>query len=289
MARLTQSAANITNYQILSGLPERIRIPFPSGFTKLLKIMATVIKVDVLTLPGVGCLVGSSFYVKFLANMLMPLVLVILARTLSKHHLKRLRTKTMPMPKDLEVDLDTIGPVGHPSDGRLYRRINFKICRAVVGTKIQAPYYQFICFIMYLRYPAVSKLVFDMFRCRPVAADTYLLEADYQQVCWEGTHLVFAGIALFFYWVYVIGIPAVILYELTRFQTTIVGKPASDNYVPAKGKKGDVGYTAQVGEAAIPGNPEFIGVAHFKPLFQCESRAAAQPATSGPRTPRASP
>jgi hypothetical protein len=58
--RLSQSAALIiTNYQILSGLPQRIRIPFPEGITRFLKAMTTLINIDVLNLPGLACIVGS--------------------------------------------------------------------------------------------------------------------------------------------------------------------------------------------------------------------------------------
>merc|ERR1711871_644436 len=154
------------------------------------------------------------------------------------------------MPMSLQVDLDSIGPVGDPERRKIvHRRINFKICRAVVGSKIQAPYYQFICFIVYLRYPAVAKLVFDMFRCRRVGSDKELLLADYQQICYEDTHLIFSFIGAFFLGIYVIGIPAYLFYELTRFQDTILGKPASNDYKPAVGKEGEEGYQEQVGTA----------------------------------------
>jgi len=125
--RLSQSAALIiTNYQILSGLPQRIRIPFPEGITRFLKAMTTLINIDVLNLPGLACIVGSrsrqpccifhmfvsisarqdhvsnrkltitltrtgDFYTKFMANMLVPLFIVVATHELSKYHLRRLR------------------------------------------------------------------------------------------------------------------------------------------------------------------------------------------------------
>ena len=179
-------------------------------------------------------------------------------------------TVTMPLPKDLDVDLDSIGPKGSVERRKIvHRTINFKVCRAVVGSKIQAPYYAFIIFVLYLRFPAVSRLIFDMFRCRPVGADRSLLEADYKQVCFEAEHLVYYWVGWFFLCAYTLGIPVYILYKLTSFKTTILGRPASDDYRPAVGKKGTGGYVPQVGEAAIAGNPNYIEIAPFKPLFQC--------------------
>ena len=125
--RLSQSVnLIITNYQILSGLPQRIRIPFPEGITRFLKAMTTLINIDVLNLPGLACFVGSrsrqpccffrpfvsilerqdhvsnktltltltrtgDFYTKFMANMLVPLFIVVATHELSKYHLRRLR------------------------------------------------------------------------------------------------------------------------------------------------------------------------------------------------------
>ena len=271
--RITQSARLIiTNYQILSGLPQRIRIPFPPGITGLLKSLTIMINFDVLTLPGLACVIGSNFYVKFLANMLVPLFIVLITLYVSKRHLKHLRTKAMALPKDLDVDLDTVGPKGSIERRRIVRRtINFKVCRAVVASKIQAPYYSFNCFIVYLRFPAVSRLVFDMFRCRSVAPDGSLLEADYQQKCFEGRHQIYYWIGWLFLCCYTLGIPLYIFYKLTSFKTTILGKPASQDYKPAVGKKGSDSYIPQIGQAAIPGNQNYIEIAPFKPLFQCES------------------
>eukprot|EP01046_Picozoa_sp_COSAG06_P009966 COSAG06_NODE_533_length_14542_cov_17.021325_10_plen_685_part_00 len=269
--QITQSASLlITNYQILSGLPERIRIPFPDGITILLKAMTTLIDIDVLNLPGLACIIGSDFYTKFMSNMLVPLFIVLAAHALSKYQLRRFRAKTMPLPKALDVDLDSIGPIGSTERRKIVlRTINFKICRAVVGSKIQAPYYSFTFFVVSLRFPAVSRLVFDMFRCRHVEAfpTVKLLEADYQQECFELEHRIFFCIGVIFLFAYTLGIPCFVLYKLTSYKTTILGRPASEDYKPAVGKKGTDGYQPQIGEAAVPGNPGYIDVAPYKSLF----------------------
>ena len=108
-----------------------------------------------------------------------------------------------------------------------------------------------MCFVVYLRFPAVSRLVFDMFRCRPVGDGVRLLEANYQQECFEPEHWIFFCIGVFFLCVYTLGIPCFILYQLTSYKTTILGRPASEDYKPAVGKKGTDGYQPQVGGEVV--------------------------------------
>jgi hypothetical protein len=280
--RFQQSAALIiTNYQILSGLPDRIGIPFPENITVLLKNMQLLVNVDILNLPGLSCIVGSSFYRKFLANMLAPLFIILVTWGLSKRHLRKLRSVTMPMPTNLDQDLDSIGPVGSEARRRqLRRRVNFKVSRAIVASKIQAPYYGFICFIVYLRFPAASRIIFEMFICRQTGPppgsdcdmemeecdDIRYLEADYREKCFEGAHETFAYIAAFFMFAYILMIPLAFYIVLEKNKITICGKAASTDYAPGKGEKGEAGYTAQVGSAAIPGNQDFVKVAPYKPL-----------------------
>ena len=64
------------------------------------------------------------------------------------------------------------------------------------------------------------------------------------------------------------GIPAFILIKLNKFKGTILGKPASNDYKAAVGRPGDHGHRPQIGTAACPGNPNYIEIAHFKPIFQ---------------------
>jgi len=273
--RINQSAnLIITNYQILSGLPSRLRIPFPEGITGLLKSFTAMINIDILNLPGLACVVGSSYYTKFMANMLAPAVIVFSLKAISKWHMARLQTVSMPMPPDLDLDesvLDeAVGPKGSPERRRyLHLRVSFKVCRAVVASKIQAPYYALMCFVVFIRYPATSRIIFDMFRCRPVSADDpSLLEMNYKETCYTGTHLIFSTLGVCFLCAYTFGIPAFLLFKLNSFKTTIIGRPASSDYKPAVGRKGEPGYKAQVGTEACPGNPNYIEIAHFKPIFQ---------------------
>lgn len=285
--RINQSIALIiTNYQILSGLPERVGIPFPEGVTNLLKSMTDLINVDVLQLPGLACVVGSSFYVKFLSNMLAPLIIVIAVLGLSKRSLRNLRTVTMPMPPDLDVDLDSIGEKGSPERRRhVMLQANFKICRAVVASQIQAPYYALICFIVFIRFPAATRIIFEMFKCHNMdgmatvnttADDVSFLMVDYREPCYQGTHAIFRWIGLFFLCAYTISIPAYFLIKLTLYRTTIVGKPASRDFKPAVGKKGDKNYQPQVGTPVIRGNPDYIEIAPFKVRMNSERHLSHQ-------------
>eukprot|EP01043_Picozoa_sp_COSAG02_P046779 COSAG02_NODE_4411_length_5386_cov_8.551352_1_plen_1421_part_00 len=274
--RISQSVnLIITNYQILSGLPSRLRIPFPRGITRLLKSFTAIINIDILNLPGLACVVGSSYYTKFIANMLAPVLVILILRAISKWHIARLRTVSMPMPSDLDLDeaaLDeAVGPKGSPERRRFLRhRVSFKVCRAIVASKIQAPYYALMCFIVFVRFPATSRIIFDMFRCRSVSAvdKSSLLEVNYRETCYTGTHIVFSVLGILFLCAYTFGIPVFLLFKLSSFKTTIQGQPASSDYKPAVGRKDQPGYTPQVGTAACPGNQNYIEIAAYKPLFQ---------------------
>jgi hypothetical protein len=274
--RINQSAALIiTNYQILSGLPSRLRIPFPDRITRLLKSFTAIINIDILNLPGLACVVDSSYYTKFIANMLAPAIVILTLKVISRWHMGRLRTVSMPMPSDLDLDEATldeaVGPKGSPQRRRYLRhRVSFKVCRAVVASKIQAPYYSLACFVVFIRFPATSRIIFDMFRCRPVSAadGSSLHEMNYKDTCYTGTHMIFSGLGIFFLIAYTFGIPAFLLFKLSSFKTTILGQPASSDYKPAVGRKGEPGYKPQVGTVACPGNPNYIEIEHYKPLFQ---------------------
>eukprot|EP01046_Picozoa_sp_COSAG06_P095914 COSAG06_NODE_42023_length_385_cov_1.087413_1_plen_82_part_01 len=81
-----------------------------------------------------------------------------------------------------------------------------------------------------------------MFRCRRVAEvpdHIRLLEAAYDEECFDGDHWVFFALGVFFLLTYTIGIPVFLLYKLTSFEDTICGKPPSPGFRPALGQEGD--------------------------------------------------
>ena len=277
--RIYQSIALIvTNYQILCGLPERAGVTFPPMFTKLLNLMANVVNVDILQLPGLACAVGSSFYTQFLSNMLVPFFIVVMLHFMNKHHVKYVRSVTMPMPSHLtHEEVEKSGAKGTPDRRRIVvMRANFKLCRAIVISKVQNSYHFWMYFVVFLRLPACSRLLFDVFKCRSVGGmstpddssdDVSLLEADYREKCGEGNHETFFALGIFFLFAYVIFIPLAFEFKLDRFKTTILGKAASHNYRPEIGKKGERGHKKEHGHAAIPGNHEYIELSPYRPIF----------------------
>lgn len=143
-ARIFQSVLLIiTNYQIISGLPERMGYSFPPVFTSLLSAMSHMINIDFLQLPGVACAIGSSYFSKFISNMLTPLFVVIILKMFMHRKLTSLRTHEMRMPDHLDVNLDDIGERGSPERRKIVlMQVNFKICRAMVSSKVNAMYYK---------------------------------------------------------------------------------------------------------------------------------------------------
>ena len=82
----------------------------------------------------------------------------------------------------------------------------------MVVANIDSSYAALIFAIIYLLYPSTSKAVFDMFRCRAVdpVAGLWLLESDYREQCWTGTHIPFAAVGVFFFLLYPLGVPLVL-------------------------------------------------------------------------------
>lgn len=273
--RISQSLTlMITNYQIVSGLPDRVGIRFPPWITEMLQAMRTLISIDILNLPGLRCLFGTDFYVKFVSTMVAPLVIVVVIWLAAKRQLENLRTTAMPMPANLQVDLDLIGKRGSLARRQHIRRmLNFKLSRCVVASKVQSPYYALMMFVVYLRYPAMTRVIFDMFRCRKVAAaldawnDVAVLDANYRELCWQGTHQYFWFVGLGFFVACTLGVPAFFLYKLNTMKTIIAGRPASEDYTPAVGKIGHKGYKPEVGTPALRGNPDYVDVAPCVLLF----------------------
>ena len=64
-----------------------------------------------------------------------------------------------------------------------------------------------------------------MWRCRRVAPDESLLEADLSITCFEGYHLLFSFVALVFFVVYIVGIPALLYRHMLFYKSSIKNAP----------------------------------------------------------------
>ena len=96
------SAILISNFQIVANIGTVSAVAFPPAFTQAINAVASIVNMDVLNLPGLACLVGQSYYRKFIGKMLLPMVLVGITTLASIVHLRRIRTR-MPMPAGLPL------------------------------------------------------------------------------------------------------------------------------------------------------------------------------------------
>ena len=97
------SAILISNFQIVANIGTVSAVAFPPAFTQAINAVGSIVNMDVLNLPGLACLVGQSYYRKFIGKMLLPMVLVGITTLASIVHRRRIRTRTMPMPPGLSL------------------------------------------------------------------------------------------------------------------------------------------------------------------------------------------
>ena len=100
--------------------------------------MGRLANLDVLSLPGLACLVGESYFRRFAAAMLLPPLLLGLVKAASRLHLRRVRA-AMPIPQGL-------GPLP---------RLKLKLHRAVVASGVDASYSSLLFAVVYLLYPGI--------------------------------------------------------------------------------------------------------------------------------------
>ena len=113
-----------------------------------------------------------------------------------------------------------------------------KVRRAIAVTDSLSLYSSLSLFFIYLLYPGTSQAAFSALRCNDVGLQHELLEADYALICWDSDHWVYASIGIIGIIFYAIGIPL------------------------------GLGYVLYKHRATIRSNPEYIEIAHYRPLFQ---------------------
>ena len=100
--RFKQSGAIlISNFQIISNVGTVSAITFPQMFVDAISAVAAIVNMEIFNLPGLSCLMGTTYYRKFISKMLLPLVLVGITKLVAVLHLRRIRTTTMRMPEGL--------------------------------------------------------------------------------------------------------------------------------------------------------------------------------------------
>eukprot|EP00946_MAST-07B_sp_MAST-7B-sp1_P005297 g5297.t1 len=85
-----------------------------------------------------------------------------------------------------------------------------------VAREAQTSYaYKIVLNILLLLYPSLTTRLFQVFRCTPIEVlDVEVLMLDYSVRCWEGDHWKYIVVAAGCIFVYAIGMPAFLLYQL---------------------------------------------------------------------------
>jgi hypothetical protein len=169
------------------------------------------------------------------------------------------------------------------------RSVKFKLHRAVVVANTGSSYSALIFAAIYLLYPSTSKAVFDIFICRQVAPQMSLLESDYGVQCWDETHWPFALVGAFFALVYPLGAPLPRTVQLSTAFLRVrillcliiawrmvwsnkrgytIGGNLPWGAPPSVGVPLYLGTFLWRNSDTVKKAPDYIGIAHYKPLFQ---------------------
>ena len=140
-----------SHFQILSSLEFTLEIPWPSVFVNF-NLSLAFVNLDMFEIVPAGCLVSTNYYLKFIASVTFPAVILVLVMViawyLAKHHARKGNAKASNAARDS-------------------------------GWKT-------FFFITYLIYPSVSAEVLRIFACQRIVSgtgSTYFLRADMRYEC----------------------------------------------------------------------------------------------------------
>merc|ERR1711871_398960 len=156
--------------QVASSVGTTFAVPWPPMFMGLIDGLRSIFLMDFFgVFSGLGCLFDVSFSTNFFAHMLtLPLLLMLLAIA---WRVALWRAPQVP-PKMIKNRLVYAGVL-----------------------------------LSFLMYPGLGVKIFLVFKCREIGGVHYL-DADFSQICFEGTHVMLARTAGGLMILYLIGIPA---------------------------------------------------------------------------------
>ena len=83
--------------------------------------------------------------------------------------------------------------------------------------------------MLYLVYPGVCVSIFGIFSCTTFASGRSFLDADYNLTCYNGLHLRYVGVAIFWLFCVTVGIPLFFLWLLRHFKVPQLAEVIADN------------------------------------------------------------
>jgi hypothetical protein len=231
----------VSNYQIVSRMPAALGILFPVPFNYLVKVVSAPVNFDVVDFPGMGCVLGRTFYHKFWMKLIVYILPVIVLDLITRVKVWQLRKAF---------------PIENNTPGSWKKKVRRTILMADIKSSTAGWRFAFI----YLLYPSTTNTIFQMFYCRDLlkdAADVNIisvLEADYQIDCTSTEYQLYFWFAVLMVVLIPLGVPGYFWYNLYVHKVSIHGRPETmSDPDPAN---------------RIPGNPKYIVVAPLRPLFR---------------------
>lgn len=161
--------------QILTHFAVAFSITWPSAFEEFLHKLKAV-NLDFIELSSVDCVMETNFFKRFIISCLTPISICCL----------------------MAICYGFVA-LGY----RLFKADKWTRTRQfVIQTKIVKAF----LFMLFIMYPAVSAVIFQLYKCKEVEG-TYYLEADFTIQCFESEWNSYAYIGVFFILLYPIGIP----------------------------------------------------------------------------------
>ena len=161
-----------------------VNVQYPPAYENFSKALS-VVNLNLGSILSLSCVVETNFYTRLILATIAPVatlgVLVITYRIAMLRNSHSIQAKRVARNKHLAVGL----------------------------------------FILFMVYSSVSHTIFQTFVCDPLDSGVTYLRADYNLVCWTGTHVAYTTYAGIMIIVYPVGIPAVFAGALFKNRDSI--------------------------------------------------------------------
>lgn len=185
------------NLQISASIAANTHIEWPDGIGRFFESVGNFANLNVMHMPGVACVVTSSFFLKWSLQMVLLPAILLGCYALFKYRSRALIAQAPTKPDLLEqvaVDLSLAVKIGQAK------------------TSISAWAFMSV----YLLYPGTCRQIFAMFKCRELDHESSYLTSDMRQPCrtidgsYDETYFVFYFLAWACVVLFAFGIPFVL-------------------------------------------------------------------------------
>jgi hypothetical protein len=190
--------------QILAAFAFTFNIRWPESYGDFLTLLYRYINVDFVDvfgkMPGVGCQLGSDFFLRFLGTMATPLLLIVIGGLAVLVLVTQNRT-TQGTAQVISKAKDRLAQL-------------------------------FVQGVLFL-YPGLCSKIFTMFSCVEISDQRYL-KADMLEVCHEGRHVAYTQCAIVGLAVYAVGVPLCFFFALHKNRDDILSRETRGDQLELK-------------------------------------------------------